>query len=278
MIVLGDAGLNYWLNKTDKKNKKKLSKYPMTFLIIHGNHEARAESVGTYVSKEWNGGTVLYEEEYPDILFAVDGEVYQIGDKKAMVIGGAYSVDKEYRISMCLPWFADEQPSDKIKASVENQLAKYDWQIDYIFSHTAPLKFEPVDLFLDFIDQDRVDKSTEEWLSKIERKLTYEKWWFGHYHGNREYANAYMLYEEIREIGENICVQRIGRPIYKKDEIVMFSYDNGKEQVEECGWIRIVDAKGTFGQSREVSYDIMTPEKGLYKHILESEIMGFKEQ
>lgn len=56
----------------------------------------------------WNGGTVLYEEEYPDILFAVDGEVYQIGDKKAMVIGGAYSVDKEYRISMCLPWFADE--------------------------------------------------------------------------------------------------------------------------------------------------------------------------
>ena len=186
----------------------------MTFLIIHGNHEARAESVGTYVSKEWNGGTVLYEEEYPDILFAVDGEVYQIGDKKAMVIGGAY----------------------------------------------------------------RVDKSTEEWLSKIERKLTYEKWWFGHYHGNREYVNSYMLYEEIREIGENICVQRIGRPIYKKDEIVMFSYDNGKEQVEECGWIRVVDAKGTFGQSREVSYDIMTPEKGLYKHILESEIMGFKEQ
>jgi 3-oxoacid CoA-transferase subunit A len=140
------------------------------------------------------------------------------------------------------------------------------------------LKFEPVELFLDFIDQDRVDKSTEEWLSKIERKLTYEKWWFGHYHGNREYANAYMLYEEIREIGENICVQRIGRPIYKRDEIVMFSYDNGKEQVEECGWIRIVDAKGTFGQSREVSYDIMTPKKGLYKHILESEIMGFKEQ
>lgn len=57
----------------------------------------------------------------------------------------------------------------------------------------------------------------------------------------------------------------------------IFYFDNGKEQVEECGWIRIVDAKGTFGQSREVSYDIMTPEKGLYKHILESEIMGFKE-
>ena len=45
-----------------------------------------------------------------------------------------------------------------------------------------------------------MDKSTEEWLSKIERKLTYEKWWFGHYHGNREYENAYMLYEEIREL------------------------------------------------------------------------------
>ena len=87
-----------------------------------------------------------------------------------------------------------------------------------------------------------------------------------------------MLYEEIRELGENICVQKIGRPIYKKGDIVMFSYNNGREQVEECGRIRIVDEKGTFGQTREVSYDIMTLDKGLFKHIFESEIMGFEEK
>ncbi len=58
----------------------------------------------------------------------------------------------------------------------------------------------------------------------------------------------------------------------------MFSYNNGREQVEECGMIKIIDKNGTFAQTREVSYDIMTSERVLFKHILESEIMGFEEK
>ena len=277
MILLGDVGLNYWLNKTDKKNKKKLSEYSLTFLLIHGNHEAAPWEIESYKEKEWNGGIVFYEEEYPNILFAKDGEVYQVGDKKAIAIGGAYSVDKEYRLSVGLPWFESEQPTSEIKERVEKQLQRYDWNIDYIFSHTAPLKYEPVDLFLDFINQDKVDKSTEEWLSKIESKLSYEKWWFGHYHGNREYADAYMLFEEIREIGTNNVVQRIGRPKYKKYEMVMFYFNNGNEKIEEYGRIEIIDKDGTFGQACEVSYDILGTDNVLYKHIPESDVFAFKE-
>lgn len=276
MILLGDTGLNYWLNKTDKKNKKLLSEYPVTFLIIHGNHEARAEKLEGYKQKEWNGGIVLFEESYPNLLFAVDGEVYQLGDKKAMAIGGAYSVDKHYRISHRLPWWEDEQPSDEIKSYVEKQLDKYDWKIDYIFSHTAPLKFEPKEMFLDVINQDNVDKTTEIWLSEIEQKLSYEKWWFGHYHGNKEYEKACLLYEEIRELGDNKCVQKVGRPKYNKGDTVEFSFDNGKEKVENYGYIRVVDGCGTFGQTREVSYDIISVDNILYKHILESEIKKFE--
>jgi hypothetical protein len=77
-------------------------------------------------------------------------------------------------------------------------------------------------LFLDFIDQSKVDKTTEFWLSDIESKLVYGRWYFGHFHENREFENATMLYEEIQEVGKRGFVQRIGRPRYKVGEIVFF--------------------------------------------------------
>ena len=42
-----------------------------------------------------------------------DGEIYDIDDKKVMVIGGAYSVDKWYRLKMNYKWFEDEQISEE---------------------------------------------------------------------------------------------------------------------------------------------------------------------
>lgn len=47
--------------------------------------------------------------------------------------------------------------------------------------------------------QSKVDKSTEEWLSSIASRLEYKKWYFGHFHDNRDYPDAVMLFEEIRE-------------------------------------------------------------------------------
>ena len=56
-------------------------------------------------------GKVWVEEAYPNILFAKDGEIYDIAGMKTIVIGGAYSVDKFYRLSKGYNWFEDEQTS-----------------------------------------------------------------------------------------------------------------------------------------------------------------------
>ena len=201
MILLGDAGFNYYLNKKDLREKELFREIPATLFCIHGNHEQRPYLIETYKEKEWKGGTVYYEEEFPNLLFAKDGEIYDLDGKKAIVLGGAYSVDKFYRLQRGYAWFPDEQPSDDIKAYAEQQLDRCGWKVDYVFSHTCPLKYEPTDLFLDFIDQSKVDKSTEQWLSGIEEKLEYGKWYFGHFHGNRVYDQAEMLYEEIKVLG-----------------------------------------------------------------------------
>ncbi len=204
MIILGDAGINFDLGLQDKTVKQLLSQLPLTFFCVHGNHEARPQSINSYKEKVWKGGIVYYEEEYPDLLFAKDGEIYDMNGKKSVAIGGAYSIDKEWRLLRGAPWFEDEQPSDEIKEYVEDKLYEAGWKVDYVMSHTAPLKYEPREFFLDFIDQSRVDKSTEEWLSEIEEMLDYEKWFFGHYHGNKKFGKSEMLYEGIKELGDDV--------------------------------------------------------------------------
>ena len=88
MIVLGDAGINYYANEQDIYLKNSLLQYPMTFFCIHGNHEERPENIEGYKTKIFHGGLVYYEEEYPHILFAKDGEVYQFNEQSVLVIGG----------------------------------------------------------------------------------------------------------------------------------------------------------------------------------------------
>lgn len=65
---------------------------------------------------------------------------------------------------------------------MEGQLAKNDWKIDIVLSHTLPFEYMPIDLFISGIDQSTVDNSTEHWLSDIEIKLNYKWWYAGHYH------------------------------------------------------------------------------------------------
>lgn len=197
MIVLGDAGLNYFGNDRDAVRKEFVNSFPFTTFCIHGNHEIRPADIPTYRTKEYCGGTVWYEEQYPKILFAKDGEVYNFDGYSCMVIGGAYSVDKFYRLSRGLAWFANEQPSDEIKAYVEDQLNKRGYQVDIVLSHTCPIKYEPIEVFLPGLDQSTVDKSTEEWLGQIEAKLKYRRWYCGHYHTAKRIDKMQFMFEDI---------------------------------------------------------------------------------
>ena len=82
LIILGDAGINFYLNERDIELKEELCQLPLTLFCIHGNHEERPDLVGTYEEKEWQEGLVYYEEDYPNIIFAMDGEAYDFQGKK----------------------------------------------------------------------------------------------------------------------------------------------------------------------------------------------------
>lgn len=56
LVILGDAGFNYFLDWRDQHMKKKIAKLPITVFSIHGNHEKRQETIPSYYSREWHGG------------------------------------------------------------------------------------------------------------------------------------------------------------------------------------------------------------------------------
>ncbi len=199
MIILGDAGFNYYGNQRDQNAKQRMADMPITVFSVHGNHEMRPGRIPSYRITEWKGGKVYVEDAYPNLLFGIDGEVYELNGKQSIVIGGAYSVDKFYRLAMGWNWWEDEQPSPEIKAKVEGALARRNWRVDAVLSHTVPLKYEPTEVFLPGIDQSRVDKSTETWLDEIENRLKYTHWYAGHYHTEKDIDKLSLLFESIRE-------------------------------------------------------------------------------
>lgn len=197
MIVLGDAGINYFGNSRDLQTRKFIAKLPITLFCIHGNHEMRPETLPMYYETEFCGGTVYIEDAFPNILFAKDGEIYDFDGIKTVVAGGAYSVDKDIRIERGWSWFEDEQPSEEIKARVENTLDNLNWQVDVMLTHTCPCSVEPTEVFLPQVDQSTVDKSTENWLQTIEERLDFKKWYVGHYHTSKLDGKFQFMFEDF---------------------------------------------------------------------------------
>ena len=89
VVLLGDVGVNYFRNISDLVEKEKLQSSGRTYFCIHGNHEKRPESIYSYKEQEWNGGTVYVENEFPNLFFAKDGEVYDLEGVKLLALGGA---------------------------------------------------------------------------------------------------------------------------------------------------------------------------------------------
>lgn len=193
IILLGDVGANYYKGRKDDLLKGFLNNAGPVFLCIHGNHEMRPTSIPGYIKREWNGGVVWVQPEYPNLFFAKDGEIYTLRGLRYLVIGGAYSVDKYYRLIRGWGWWPDEQPSDEIKAYVERQILEND--IDIVLSHTCPFKYEPTEMFLGGIDQSTVDDSTERWLDKIEKTIEYKAWFCGHWHTDKRIDKMHFLFK-----------------------------------------------------------------------------------
>ena len=90
VIILGDAGLNYFLDERDSHMKNSLSKkYKFKIYCVRGNHEARPQNVPD-MKLVWDEdvfGEVYMQEKWPNIRYFKDWGLYVIDGHGVAVVG-----------------------------------------------------------------------------------------------------------------------------------------------------------------------------------------------
>lgn len=222
VIVCGDFGL--WHDTYDERAWfDMLEERPFTIVFVDGNHSNFDRLYSDeFEEVDFCGGKAHKIRE--NIYHLERGYVFTIGGKKFFCFGGASSHDmrdgvinkddslsekeaidvatqwymegKQYRINH-LSWWKQELPSQEEMDRGIAELTKNDFKVDYIISHCAPQMVASV--FSRGVYQ--ADVLTNYFNGLLERGLDFNRWFFGHYHGERVVMGKYqMLYERIEQI------------------------------------------------------------------------------
>lgn len=213
VIICGDFG-GVWTFEEESVREKEaldwLNNKNFTTLFVDGNHENYTR-LYNYPIVEWHGGKVHKIRD--SVLHLMRGEVFNIDNKKIFTFGGARShdirdgildLDEEekiyeyrkrgayFRIRDYSWWDLELPTENEMKNGIKN-LEKNNYKVDYIISHCCPTNIQSL------LSAGRFKKDElTDYLQEISEKCEFKKWFFGHYHDNRQVnAEFVLLYEDI---------------------------------------------------------------------------------
>lgn len=163
-----------------------------TTLFVDGNHENH-KLLNTFPVEEWNGG--LIHRIRPSVIHLMRGQVYEIAGKKFFTMGGAQSMDKEYR-KEDVSWWEEELPSEVELQIAVNNLEKHKWKVDYVISHCCGNNI----LYRIEGHNSQRDCLTD-FFMYVDKQLEYKMWYFGHHHIDRQIGDKHRaMYQDIIEV------------------------------------------------------------------------------
>ncbi|WP_337101238.1 metallophosphoesterase [Paenibacillus sp. YIM B09110] len=195
VLIAGDFGL-VWDNKKDELFWRKwLSKKCFTTLFIDGNHENH-ELLDSYPIEIWNGGKIHRIND--SIIHLMRGQVFNLNGKKVFTFGGAASHDKPYRKEN-VSWWPRELPSHEEYMEGLLNLERNQWKVDLVVTHTCPSS--TINELQDIVSYPIEVDELHMYLEKIKLQLSYNNWFFGHFHNDRKLSNDLtLLYNKMVEI------------------------------------------------------------------------------
>lgn len=220
VIICGDFG-GVWSKDEESREETMLLDWldckPYTTLFVDGNHE-NFDRLYQYPVEEWHGGKIHKIRD--SVFHLMRGQVFEICGKKIFTFGGASSHDIEdgilelddpkylikkmeldmeralYRVNH-LNWWAQELPTEEEMEEGRRNLEANGNQVDFIISHCCSSSMQVLIGGSGF-QQDILTGYFEE----IKQKVRFKKWFFGHYHDNRNVsAEEILLYEQIIRVG-----------------------------------------------------------------------------
>lgn len=194
IIILGDCGIAWRKDKKDLDQNIKLWNEcgnGVKLYFIDGNHENF--NILNSLPIENNMGKIA-----DNIYHLRRGQVYEFENKKILVCGGADSIDKYRRIEN-FTWWKEEAISQE---TIDDIPAGH---YDYVLTHCCPRSvFEKNRIYLStlqFLDENKINHSSEDMLEQLKNKITFDHWFFGHYHINCNLDEKFTcLFEDFREV------------------------------------------------------------------------------
>ena len=194
IIILGDCGIAWRKDKKDLIQNIKLWNEcgnGVKLYFIDGNHENF--NILNSLPIENNMGKIA-----DNIYHLRRGQIYEFENKKILVCGGADSIDKYRRIEN-FTWWKEEAISQE---TIDDIPAGH---YDYVLTHCCPRSvFEKNKIYLStlqFLDENKINHSSEDMLEQLKSKITFDHWFFAHYHINRNLDEKFTcLFEDFREV------------------------------------------------------------------------------
>lgn len=135
LVIAGDFGIPWEFSITEDDLIYWIESRPWTTLFVDGNHE-RFSWWKDQPVEEWHGGRVQRLSKYSRIRRLMRGEVFDFDGTTLFTMGGATSVDREWRIEG-YSWWPEELPSiDEIEYA-RKMLDSVNWEVDYVVTHTC---------------------------------------------------------------------------------------------------------------------------------------------
>lgn len=204
LIIAGDFGVPWYFHddpkheEVDKPLLKLLKDYDFTVAFVDGNHENYTILSQYPIEMRW-GGRV---QNVNGVYHLMRGELYTFEDGVTVfTFGGATSVDKAYR-QEGVSWWPEEVCSSKDIERAYQTLNNCNWNVDYVITHTAPDQLAALYKGIDY-RKDHGNCQTADFLTILNEKLTYKKWYFGHFHAdvNTKILRARLLFNDVVPIG-----------------------------------------------------------------------------
>lgn len=179
LIVLGDFGL-VWGDPPTERERARLDwieAQPWTTCFIDGNHENFDMLDAMPVTSRY-GGRV--HEVRPHVLHLMRGETYEIGGHRFFVLGGAHSIDVDWRVPH-RSWWPQEVPASEERACLADA-AQQVGAVDYVLTHCPPTNCYTWyrSRFPGFWGP---DDEYNAWLEEhVEGVVSYRQWFYGHLH------------------------------------------------------------------------------------------------
>lgn len=194
VIILGDFGLVFAADGQSAEERwwlKWLDEKPWTTLFIDGNHENFAR-LNALPEEEWRGGRVHRVSE--SVLHLMRAQIFEIDGRSFFTMGGAASHDRQFR-KEGRSWWPEELPSEEELARADAALDGCGRRVDYVLTHCAPT------LVQGRINPTFLPDRLTEYLQHVRDTTAFHRWYFGHYHVDREYDDGFCaLYDCVMPI------------------------------------------------------------------------------